>query len=387
MKLKSCITVAFREFIHSLKTFALYFIILVCLESISITMLRAATDTPDKIADIADELGYNYIFIDCNRIDELDDLFKESDFAIHTVRSDMAPGLLFDFFDCNSSSDLKLLNNSEGVICHSEKFENKSISYLLENMISGDRDIDKTGDFIWISDEVSEKLKVSTGDTLTYEISEQDLFTFEVAGVYKANKDISSSFIAETTYDKLRNSTSYSDEDKFDLLIKCNDFKKIGTIKEKLTKNDFSFSYADQMYSAVNMMYSSFYASVVILTVALTGIVIYLSELYFNKRRSFFSVNYIIGMSQKNIVQIIFILLTILITFSLLFSSFICMLIMGYFDNYLLGLFDIDFELHGFPLTQFIIYCLIMCICLLIILVRIKKLIKKTFASSSGRNL
>ena len=136
----------------------------------------------------------------------------------------MAPGLLFDFFDCNSSSDLKLLNNSEGVICHSEKFENKSISYLLENMISGDRDIDKTGDFIWISDEVSEKLKVSTGDTLTYEISEQDLFTFEVAGVYKANKDISSSFIAETTYDKLRNSTSYSDEDKFDLLIKCNDF-------------------------------------------------------------------------------------------------------------------------------------------------------------------
>ncbi|MBP1565213.1 MAG: ABC transporter permease [Oscillospiraceae bacterium] len=387
MKMKSCITIAFREFIHSIKTFALYFIILVCLESISITMLKAATDTPDKIADIADELGYNYLNIECNKISDIENIFEREDMVIDYVCSDMAPSFISDFFDDSDSYETDILNLKECVVSLSDKFENQSVDYLHENMISGNFIPDTDKNHVWISDELSQQLGISTGDILRYDDAKIFDMTFEVAGIYTADKNICDLFMSENTYKNARSTREYSDDEQFDICVKCSDFSKIKVFCDRLSEKGLEFDYYDEMQSAVNMMYASFYAAVVILSVALTGIVIYLSELYYNKRRSFFSVNYIIGMSQKDIIRIIFTLLSMLLVFSLLVAGCVCMLIMGYFDNYLFDLFKVDFELSGFPIKQFLIYFVVICICLLIVLVRIRKLIKKTFTSSSGRNL
>lgn len=254
-------------------------------------------------------------------------------------------------------------------------------------MISGSLISDTTKDYMWISDDISHQLQINVGDLLKNPDSDLGSTTFEVAGIYTASKDICSIFVTEATYEKTRNLLQYNDAEKLVLWVKCNDYKSIGKFKNKLSENHFTYAYNEELYSAINMMYASFYAAVVVLSVALTGIVIYLSELYYNKRRSFFSLNYIIGMSQKDVIYIIFILIGILLSFSLIISGCISMLIMGYFDDYLFKLFNIDFNLRGFPFVQFLIYCVIMCLCLLIVLIRIKKIIGKSFTIDSGRNL
>lgn len=388
MKVKSYITIAFREFVHSIKTFVLYFIILVCLESISITMLKAESNTPDKIADIADELGYNCMYINCNEISDIDDIFDNEDIIIKYAKSNIMPSFRSGIFDYGTKTHEPILSNySEGVICQESKFENKSNVYLLENMISGKTDFNSDKDYIWISSEISNEYKVSVGDVLEYKGSENYIKELEIAGIYTASSDICSLFITESTYDKIFENVSVLDFQKLEVWIKSNDFKKIGKHIDILNNKKVSFRYDDDLYSAVNMMYASFYSAVFILTCALTGIVIYLSDLYYNKRSGFFFVNYIIGMSQKDIINIIIIIIGMLIVSTLLVSVCVCMMIMNYFNNYLFELFNIDFELSGFPVEQFVIYCGILFFCLLIVLFRIKNVIKKTFLSGSGRNI
>lgn len=374
MKMRSCITIAFREFVHSIRTFALYFIILVCLESVSITMLKAATDTPDKIADIADELGYNYIVIECNKISDIENIFESEDMVIKNVCSDMTSSLISDIFDYEKYPETDILNLREGVICSDDKFQNNSVTYLNENMILGSFIQDTNKNQLWISDELSQQLEISAGDILASENVKLNDMMFEVAGIYTADKNIYDLYMTENTYEKVRNTREYNDDEKFELRIECNDFRKMKIFKSRLSENGFIFEYYEEMYSAVNMMYASFYAAVVILSVALTGIVMYLSELYYNKRRNFFFINYIIGMSQKDIIRIISVLLGILLVFSLMVSGCICMLIMMYFDNYLFELFKIDFELRGFPVVQFLICFAVICLCFLIVLVHIRKI-------------
>lgn len=387
MRMKSYLTVAFREFKFSLKTFALYFIILVCLESISVSILKAATDTPDKIEVLADDLGSNCISIECSEISDIETLADKDDIKINYVRSNMPESIISNILGYENYSKLNLLNYREGIICSESKFENNATSYLQKHMISGSLISDTTKDYMWISDDISHQLQINVGDLLKNPDSDLGSTTFEVAGIYTASKDICSIFVTEATYEKTRNLLQYNDAEKLVLWVKCNDYKSIGKFKNKLSENHFTYAYNEELYSAINMMYASFYAAVVVLSVALTGIVIYLSELYYNKRRSFFSLNYIIGMSQKDIIYIIFILIGILLSFSLIISGCISMLIMGYFDDYLFKLFNIDFNLRGFPFVQFLIYCVIMCLCLLIVLIRIKKIIGKSFTIDSGRNL
>lgn len=389
MNIKSCLTVAFREFIHSVRIFLLYFIILVCLESITITILRAASDTPDKISDIAKELGYNYISVKCCEIGDAERFFEKNDAKLEHIRSDISFSFKSQIFNYNSNSGCILSNDSEGVICETSKLKDNYKIYLSENMISGNTDFNSDDDYIWISDELSRFYNINAGDALEYSFPDpdQDSYVFEVAGIYKADKDICCLFITDCAYEKVRNMVAENTQEKYDVLLKCSDLKKIGEYIDILKKYDMNYSYSDEMYSAVNMMFASFYASVVILFAALTGIMIYLSDLYFSKRRDFYAVNYIIGMPKKDIVRIIFILLGMLLIISLMVSGCICMLIMNYFDNYLFDLFGIDFELRGFPINQFIISFVILAVSLFFVLFRIKSVISKTFSDSSGRNL
>ncbi len=379
MKIRSCFEIALFELRHSFKIFLFYSVICISLMSVSASLLKAAMTIPDKISGIAHSLNADSIIVYDYSIDTIENILDNVN--IISCSSGMV-GDATELFGEENADNILLRDLRRGIIIDSDKFTNESREYIANNLLSGEFSPEKDNNPVWINDIMAKRLNLKCGDILKGSANLENPVELVVQGIFRKSDEVEYYYVKEKTNELIIGSFP---DIKNEFWMRCDLFSDLNKIQKILKKNNMEYSCEDMMYRSLNMMYASFYSSCIILIVALSGIMTYLLEQYYSKRKSFFKMNSLLGMTEKNIIWVLFLLIEAVLVFSVICSGFLSSGIINRIDAYICELFSYDFELRGFPFIQMILIFSLVQISMAAIFRRLRKTIHISANKSIGR--
>lgn len=124
------------------------------------------------------------------------------------------------------------------------------------------------------------------------------------------------------------------------------------------------------------MMYAAFYISTIILLVALSGILLHLLNLYYNRRATYFALCLAVGMTHGDVLKILFCISEIIIIATTVFSSALSYFALYKIEAYINKLFLLQNEQTKFPFISLILNIILLQLCILFVIKKVSKTIK-----------
>ena len=379
MKIRSCFEIALFELRHSFKIFLFYSVICISLMSVSTSLLKAAMTIPDKISGIAHDLNADSIEIYDYNIDKIENILENVN--IISCRTGMS-GDAINIFGKENADNMWIYGLSRGIIINSDKFTNESKEYISQNLLSGEFSPDKDNNPVWINDIIAKKLNLKCGDVLNGSTNSDQPIKLEIQGIFRDSDEVNCCYVNEQT-----NELIIGDSQPVENIywMRCDRFSDLNKIQKTLEENNIDYSCEDMMFRSLNIMYASFYSSSIILIVALNGIMTNLLEQYYSKRKSFFKINSLLGMNEKNIICVLFLIIESVLIFSVICSGLLSSEIINRIDTYICELFKYDFNLRGFPLVQLIVNFALVQVSIIAVFYKFRKMLNISANKSIGR--
>ena len=379
MKIRSCFEIALFELRHSFKIFLFYSVICVSLMAVSTSLLKAAMTIPDKISGIAHGLNADSIEIYDYKIDKIENVINNVN--IISCRSGMVGDATNIFWE-KYADNMWISGLSSGILINSDKFTNESQEHIPENLLSGEFSPDKDNNPVWINNIMANKLNLKCGDILNGSTFSGQPIKLVIQGIFKDSDEVEYYYVNEQTWELI---VGDSEPEKNVFWVRCQQFSDLNKIQKILKKNNIEYSCQDMMFRSLNIMYAAFYSSSIILIVALNGIMTYLLEQYYSKRKNFFKINSLLGMTEKNIICVLFLIIECVLIFSVICSGLLSSAIINRINTYICELFKYDFNLNGLPLIQLIINFALVQVSIITAFYKFRKMLHISANKSIGR--
>ncbi len=381
MKFKYCLKTTLWEIRTQIKLFVFYIIIFISLFSMATALLNVAMYLPDGVGKLASKESLDTVGVDSvEKIDELEQILEKYDIV------------LYDAIDNEVDKERLGLSNEEdsligiGAVVDTT-WKNELKEYIKYNLISGEFSPEKLNanncSAVWFDEKVAEDFKLEIGDEITiYDkdgiASDKKLY---VQGLYKNEVSEKYNYCINDCY---LSTNAYKD---FHLVDKREDcyfvfapqkFRDIFDIITLLENNHYNVLYSETFVNAIRMMYIMLYVFNFILFIALSGILLHLMDMYYQKRNFYWAVNSAIGMSYKDIMRILFCIYEVILIIASGASAFVSYFILNGINNMSQDLFGMNLSTNQFSVYPFIFNFILLQICLFFVLYKLRKKLLNT---------
>lgn len=365
MRIKNSFIIAKEEIRNEKFLFLIFSIITILLFSVSVAIMDAAVYLPEHISKVVHDNRLdsfyvsNYTYpedikkvLDEEHIDFNIDMCN-TPFPVASVSGDIYGGILFQ--DYLNDNDKKLIVDSLA--------EGTSVSAFFENSC------------MIISDEMAEKNDLHTGssiDMIYRNKNEERFIKAEICGIFKSDTtrmDYYASDGALNAY--LEEFPDYTCTYE----ISPKKLRDIFDMKSCLEKDGYPV-YSKETVNTIRMLYITLYSVNFILLTALAGSVYNFMNIYLQRRKMFYAVQSAIGMSDNNILKILFSISELVVLVMLAFSSVLSVIILRIISGYARGVFEDEGSFAGIPFIPVLADVIIVQLCLAVIMLKFRKRIK-----------
>lgn len=151
--------------------------------------------------------------------------------------------------------------------------------------------------------------------------------------------------------------------------------RDIFDMKTSLEKSGYIL-YSKETLNTIRMLYITLYSVNIILLIALAGSVYSFINIYLQRRKKFYAVQSAIGMSDSNILKIIFSISELVILAMLACSSVLSVILLRVITGYADGIFEGAKQMAGLPFIPLLADFLIVQLCLAVIMLKFRKTLK-----------
>lgn len=380
MKIRNYFKFAGQEIRVSLSLFIFYMIIFILLLSASVTFLDSALFLPDKIASTMQKMKTDNIIIFIEETSKLQELAKSIPMKLYECK---VGGYEFDPERLGlSSNEASKESNSSiafsgGVLLKDYQINNQVALFISGNIISGEfaPNVPNSKGALptWISGTMADAFGINCQDELQLIVSGKNSVPLYVQGLYSSNTAFSDYYIPEEAYSLFNVNNADS---KLQITVSPLRFRDIYSLLNRLQKSDIPCLYSEQTVRSTQMMYVAFYISTIILLVALSGILLYLLNLYYNRRATYFALCLAVGMTHGDVLKILFCISEIIIIATTVFSSALSYFALYKIEAYINKLFLLQNEQTKFPFISLILNIILLQLCILFVIKKVSKTIK-----------
>lgn len=381
MKLKFCLRMTFWEVRTHIKLFVFYILIFTLLFSMATALLNVAMYLPDGVGELASKETLDFVCVDSiDNIAQLEQQLEEYEVN------------LIDIKDNEITIERLGLSNEEHDILDfgavlDTKWSNELKEYLKYNFNSGEflpEKLNVNGSAaIWFDESVAETFKLNIGDEITiYDkdgiASDKKLY---IQGLYKNEVSEKYNYYINDCYFSINAYNYFHDVDKREdcnICISPEKFRDVFSIIALLEDISSEVYYENTFINAIRMMYITLYAFNIVLFIALSGILLHLMDMYYEKRDFYWAINSAIGMSYKDIMRILLCIYELILIIVSVASIFVSYLILNGINNMSQDLFEMNLITNQISVYPYIFNFILLQLCLLFVLYKFRKKLLNT---------
>ncbi len=362
MKVGNSFVIAKEELKNEKLLFLIFECIIILLFSVSTAIMEAAMFLPEHISEVVHENMLD-VFIPSGNYLYPHDISSVLDdgkiafciencepmFSVQPAKEQCFGGVLFRDYLNDRDSDLVQENHADSVF-----FERSAVL---------------------ISDEMAAQNGLQIGsflEMLYRNGNEQQAIPAEIVGIFPANPARKDYYLSEGAYH------AFVDVAQTTYCIYEISPKNLGDIfrmKSCLEQNGYVI-YSKETLSTIRMLYITLYSVNFILLIALAGSVYNFMNIYLQRRQKYYAVQSAIGMSEKDILKILFGISECVVIIMLIISAPLSVAILRTIAGYGNGIFANSKSMNGFPTVPILVDFLLVQCCLAVIMLKFRKRLK-----------
>lgn len=365
MKIRNSFLIAKEEIRNKKLLFLVFSVITILLFSVSVAIMEAAVYLPEHISKVVHDNMLDCFFVNNYKYpDEIKDILDEKNidfniescntpFYIETADDNIYGGVLFQDYNNENANTLIMNSLADGLTVNSF-FKSSSVI---------------------ISDEMAKKNDFQIGesiDMIYHNKDEKQSVKAEIFGIYEAEPSRQDYYISDEAlnayFEKFPDNVCC-------YVISPKKLRNIFSMKNCLEQNGYVL-YSKETINTIRMLYITLYSINIILLLALAGSVYNFMNIYLQGRKMFYAVQSAIGMSDNNILKILFciseLIIAVMLIVSLVLSSVIMRMITGYAGD----IFANFSNTSRVPFIPGFANFLIVQFCLIIIILKFRKRLK-----------
>lgn len=365
MKIGNSFLIAKGEIRNEKLLFLIFSIITILLFSVSVAIMDAAVYLPEHISKVVHENMLDCFFVNNYKYpEELEDILDKKHIS----------------FNIESCSTPFTVETPSGFISGEVLFQNHQneydLSFINDSLTEGvSADSFYKNSCVLISDRLSEQNKLHIGgslDMVSVSKDEKRSVKAEICGVYEAGASERDFYISDGA---LRAYLNEFPDNTCAYVISPKNLRNIFSMKTVLEDNGY-IVYSEETLNTIRMLYITLYSVNIILILALAGSVYNFINIYLQRRKKFYAVQSAIGMSDNNIMKILFsiseLIVLVMLACSTVLSLIILRIIIGYAD----GIFAGTNTAADIPFIPISLDFLIVQLCLAVIMLKFRKRLK-----------
>lgn len=373
MIFKNCLSIVIEELKICKKIFVLYLFIFICLISIGTSMLDLSFYLPERISTSISNMNLDWIVLDIRNTKQLNLITSKYD---------------IDFLDMeinefqNSTLGLPQSNEtlySGGILLDICTENDTLIKNIKENLLyqeeppTSQASNDKNYN-IFISEKVAEENELKINQKIDFKGRNGNaLGALHIVGIYTDSEDLRDYYLNQSAYELYKQNYQNC---TIQITLKNRIFKNIFSFISFVQKNKLKCDYNKDMIGAIQMFYIFFLLLNFIILLALTGNLFHLIEIYILRRSSFYAINLALGMTQRDILYIIYLLSQIMINTGMFFSCFFSSFLLKSIRKFASELFLFSTDVYV-PVLALIANWFLLQLCISIVIIRFKSKVNR----------
>ncbi len=372
MIIKNCMTIVANEVKNNKGMFSFYLIIFICLISIGTSILDVSFYLPERISASVREMELDWLTVNVRHQKQLDKITSLYDLDCMDV-----------FVNEFGNHTLELTQSEEfyigGVLIQYADMHN-ILKFTLENQMlfakKNDMEISSGSEEynVYICESIAKNEGINVEQNVKLLGREgEEIASLNVAGIYKDSEKLCDYYISQEAYEKYKETYQNC---SLEVVLRNHNPGEIFSFVKKMEEENIDCVYNEDMIGAIQMFYIFFSVFNFILLLALSGILYHLLEIYMLKRTSFYAIALAMGMKQRDIMRVLYVLAEVLISIAMLGSVIGSAVVLASVHKVANELFSFSGKLY-IPLLALVINWGILQICIIVVMKCFKKKINQ----------
>lgn len=362
MMIKNYMTIVINELKSNKGMFSFYLIIFICLISIGTSILDVSFYLPERISTSVREMELDWVMVNVRHQKQLDRM---------TFLYDLE---CMDVYVNEFGNDTLGLTQIEetysgGVLINNADMQNILITIIENQLLCGEIN-DLANPFnqkeygLYICETIAKKEELDVNKTVRLMGREgETIVLLKIMGIYKDSEDLNDYYISQEAYEKYK---EIYQNCSLELILRNSKSEEIFSFVNWMEEENIDCYYNEDMIGAIQMFYIFFGVFNFILLLALSGILYHLLEIYMLKRTSFYAISLAMGMTEIDIMRILYVLVELLISIAMVASMIGSVLVLASVNKVANELFSFSREIY-IPILALVINWCILQICMIVV--------------------
>lgn len=363
MMIRNCMTIVVNEAKSNKGMFSFYLIIFICLISIGTSILDVSFYLPERISTSVREMELDWLMVNVRHQKQLDKMTSLYDLECMDVYVNEFGNNTLGLTQTEESySGGVLINNSDMQSVLITTLENQLLHGEINNLANSFNQEEYN---LYICETIAKKEDLDINKTVKLLGREgEPIVLLKIKGIYKDSEDLNDYYISQIAYEK------YKEIYKnccLELVLRNIKFEETFSFVDWMEEENIDCDYNEDMIGAIQMFYIFFSVFNFILLLALSGILYHLLEIYMLKRTTFYAMGLAMGMTEIDIMRILYVLAELLISIAMVGSAIGSVLVLASVNKVANELFSFSEQMH-IPVLALVMNWCILQICMIVVM-------------------
>lgn len=363
MMIRNCMTIVANEAKSNKGMFSFYLIIFICLISIGTSILDVSFYLPERISTSVREMELDWLMVNVRHQKQLDKMTSLYDLECMDVYVNEFGNNTLGLTQTEESySGGVLINNSDMQSILIATLENQLLHGEINNLANSFNQEEYN---LYICETIAKKEDLDINKTVKLLGREgEPIVLLKIKGIYKDSEDLNDYYISQIAYEKYK---EIYQNCSLELILRNIKSEEIFSFVDWLEEENIDCDYNEDMIGAIQMFYIFFSVFNFILLLALSGILYHLLEIYMLKRTTFYAMGLAMGMTEIDIMRILYVLAELLISIAMVGSTIGSVLVLASVNKVANELFSFSEQMY-IPVLALVMNWCILQICMIMVM-------------------
>ena len=363
MMIRNCMTIVANEAKSNKGMFSFYLIIFICLISIGTSILDVSFYLPERISTSVREMELDWLMVNVRHQKQLDKMTSLYDLECMDVYVNEFGNNTLGLTQAEESySGGVLINNSDMQSILITTLENQLLHGEINNLANCFNQEEYN---LYICETIAKKEDLDINKTVKLLGREgEPIVLLKIKGIYKDSEDLNDYYISQIAYEKYK---EIYQNCSLELILRNIKSEEIFSFVDWMEEENIDCDYNEDMIGAIQMFYIFFSVFNFILLLALSGILYHLLEIYMLKRTTFYAMGLAMGMTEIDIMRILYVLAELLISIAMVGSMIGSVLVLASVNKVANELFSFSEQMY-IPVLALVMNWCILQVCMIVVM-------------------